>query len=269
MTTVTLYSYPLAFNPAKAKLALEEHGIKYTEKKVDIFGGANLEPSYIKISPNGWVPTLVAGDLTLTESAEIVKWTDEQEPGPLGGDKVDRDFIAEWIPKVDAWDGNLFFAAFGSLGGVLKLTTEHKIKIAEANAKKYPDLAELYNKKAQGMKAALEEGSDKEKGEANKAQLVALLDEAETRLSKTKYLAGDEYSIADVIFTPCLYRIPAVKLENELLDPRENLKKYWLGLKKRPSYKKTFGVSDSGLGTAAIVLPNLGKIYVSKLFGKK
>lgn len=266
--TVTLYSYPLAFNPAKAKLALEEHGIKYTEKKVDIFGGGSLDPSYIKINPNGWVPSLVAGDVTITESLDIIKWTDEQPPGPLGGDKVDREFISEWMPKVDAWDGNTFLAAFGTLGGVLKTTTEYKIKVAEANAKKYPDLAELYNKKVAGMKAAGEKGGEKEVGEANKAQLVAILDEAEARLTNNKYLAGEEYSIADVIFTVCLYRIPMVKLDQELIDPREKVKNYWAEVKKRKSYKKVFGVSDSGLSTALLVAPVLAKIKFASFFSK-
>jgi hypothetical protein len=196
------------------------------------------------------------------------RWTDEQKQGPLGGDKVDREFVREWVSKVDAWDGNFFVAAFGSLGAILKTTTEHKIKVAEANAKKYPELADLYTKKAAGMRAAGDESGMKEKGEVNKAQLVALLDEAEARLSKTKYLAGDEYSNADAIFTPVLYRIPSVKLDKELIDPREHVKKYWLGLKKRPSYKKCFGTADSQLSTAGLVLPALGKIYLSKLTGR-
>lgn len=264
MTTPKLYTYPIAFNPAKAKLAFEEHGIKYTEKKVDIFGGGSLDPSYLKINPHGWVPSLVIGETVITESADIVKWTDEQAPGPLGGDKVDRDFIADWIPKVDAWDGNLFVAAFGSLGDVLKTTTDYKVKVAEANAKKYPDLAELYNEKV----AALKGSGEPIDGTANKAQIVALLDEAETRLSNSKFLAGDEYTIADVIFTPCLQRIPFVKLEKELIDPRENVKKYWLALKKRPSYKKVFGVADSQLSTLLLVGPTLAKIKWANLVNK-
>lgn len=186
----------------------------------------------------------------------------------MGGDKVDRDFIAEWIPKVDAWDGNLFVAAFGSLGPILKTTSEHKIKVAEAYAKKYPDMADVYNKKVEGMKKAGVEYADKANGEANKTQLAALLDEANTRLGKTKYLAGDEYSIADVIFTVVLYRIPMVKLDKELIDPRENVKKYWVDVKKRPSYKKVFGISDSGVSTAVLVLPVLGKIKLAGLFNK-
>lgn len=47
--------------------------VQYTEKKVDLFAGGSLDPSFLKISPNAWVPALVTGDVTLTESADIVK----------------------------------------------------------------------------------------------------------------------------------------------------------------------------------------------------
>ncbi|BFI30851.1 ganglioside-induced differentiation-associated protein 1 [Marchantia polymorpha subsp. ruderalis] len=261
------YTYPLAFNPAKAKIALDECNIKYVEKKIDILSGQSLEPWFLKLNPGAWAPTLVVGENVICESAEIVKWADAQGT-PLGGDKVDRQFIDQWVQKVDNWDGNLFAAAFGPAGGVLKITTEHKIKICEAQAKRNPDLAELYQKKAAAMKAQIEEPNDKAKCEANKAQLISLLDEAESRLATASYLAGEEYSIADVIFTPCLYRIPQVKLDKELIESRNNVQKYWASLKKRPSYKKAFGVSESPLSTASTVIPAFGKILLSKITKK-
>lgn len=265
---MTFYTYPLAFNPAKAKLALDEKGIQYTEKKIDIIGGGSLEPWYIKLNPSGSAPTLVAGEKVIPESADIVRWADEQGNGPLGGDKVDRKFVSEWITKVDSWDGNLYAAAFSGAGSVLKLSNNHKIKVAEAAAKKSPDLADVYKQKVESLKKINEEPSDKAKVAANKEQLVGLLDEANSRLNSTKYLAGDEYSMADVIFTPVLYRIPQVSQDKELLDPRVNVKKYWGELKKRPSYKTTFSSSDNPFQAASTALPSLGSILYSKLTNK-
>lgn len=268
MASVTFYTFPLAFNPAKVKLALEEKGIKYNEKKIDIFGGQSLEPWYMKLNPAGSAPTLVTGDKVIIESAEIVKWADEQGDGPLGGDKVDRVFVTEWISKVDAWDGNLYAAAFSSAGSVLKLSNDHKIKVAEASAKRNLELADVYKKKVESLKRISQEPKDKVKVNDNKMQLVGLLDEADSRLSSSKYLAGDEYSIADVIFTPVLYRIPLVKQEKELIDSRMNVKRYWGDLKKRPSYKITFAASENPLQAASVVLPALGSVLLSKITQK-
>ncbi|KAL3693998.1 hypothetical protein R1sor_007649 [Riccia sorocarpa] len=253
----TLYTHPLAFNPTKAKLALEECNIKYTEKKIDILSGQNLEPWFLKINPGGWAPTLVVGENVICESAEIVKWADSQSP--LGGDKVDREYIDEWVGKVNLWHGNLFALAFGSRGPVLKLFVEHKIKVAQSLAKKNPDLAEVYQRKIEALKKSVEDPTDKAKVDANKSQLISLLDEAESRLANSPFLAGQEYSIADVIFTSCLQRIPQVKLDKELIDPRANVKKYWATLKKRPSFKAVFGVQESPLSAAGVVLSALAK----------
>lgn len=51
------YNYPLAFNPAKAKLALEEKGLKYTEKRIDLFqwpisGAMVYEAEPTRLEPN-------------------------------------------------------------------------------------------------------------------------------------------------------------------------------------------------------------------------
>lgn len=268
MAAVTFYTYPLAFNPAKAKLALDEKGIKYIEKRIDIIGSQSLEPWYIKLNPAGSAPTLVVGEKVIPESAEIIRWADEQGDGPLGGDKVDRQFVSEWLKKVDAWDGNLYAAAGSGAGSFLKVSNNHKIRVAEAAAKRNPDLADVYMKKIETLKKTNEEPSNKEAVEANKAQLVGLLDEADTRLSSTKYLAGDEYTMADVIFTPVLYRIPQVSQEKELLDPRVNVKKYWGDLKKRPSYRTTFAASENPFYAAKTALPSLFDILYSKVANK-
>lgn len=258
------YSYPLAFNPAKSKLALEEKGIKYIEKKIDLFNGQSLEPWYLKLNPAGSAPTLVVGDEKITESADIIRWADKQGT-PLGGDSVDRAVVEGWLQKVDPWDGNLFTAVHSGAAGVIKLCTQYKIKVAEANAKRYPDMAELYKQKATKLEAVLTEPSDKAAVEQNQKQLTGLLDEAEASLSSKKFIAGDEYSAADAIFTPVLYRLQDCGKEKELLGPRPNVKRYYDELKKRPSYKKVFSVSDSGLATASTILPALGKVLFSKV----
>lgn len=185
----------------------------------------------------------------------------------MGGNTVDRAFVDEWLPKVDAWDGNLFAAANSPAGAALKFGTKFKIKVAEANAKRNPELAETYQSKIASFNKIIEEPGDTVKVESNRKQLVALLDEAETRLSASKFLAGDQYSAADAIFTPVIYRLFLLKKDSDYLGTRNNIKRYYEEVKKRPSYKKVFSVSDSGFASATTILPAVGKILFSKLTG--
>ena len=51
--------------------ALEEAGAAYDYHKIDLFAGEGRKPDYLTLNPGGKVPTLVDGDLILTESAAI------------------------------------------------------------------------------------------------------------------------------------------------------------------------------------------------------
>lgn len=243
-------------------------GLQYNEEKIDLFNGDSLEPWYLKINPQASAPSLVVGDEKITDSVEIIRWADRQG-APLGGDSVDRAFVDEWLNKVSAWDGNLFVAANTPGGAVLKVSTEYKIKVAEANAKKNPDMADLYKEKISAMTKNLIENPNNEKvTEDNRKQLGALLDEANARLANNKYLAGPAYSMADVIFTPVLYRIYQLKFDSQYLDSRPNIKRYYQELEKRPSYKAVFGTSDNPIAAAGEVIPSIGKVVVDKVTGK-
>lgn len=44
---------------------------------------------------------------------------------------------------------------------------------------------------------------------ANNALLLGLLDDAEQQLASSSFLAGPAYSVADVMFTPVLFRCAA------------------------------------------------------------
>lgn len=64
-------------------------------------------------------------------------------------------------------------------------------------------------------------------GEANRQQLVGLLDEAEQQLATSPYLAGQAYSVADVIFTPVLFRLGMAGKTGEYLKPRPHVSEYF------------------------------------------
>ncbi|KAG9123814.1 hypothetical protein FRC07_013862 [Ceratobasidium sp. 392] len=67
------------------------------------------------------------------------------------------------------------------------------------------------------------------------ATLNAKLDAYDRILAKTKYLAGDTYTLADLFHLP--YGAMAYKLEPSLFDSRPNVKRWWDDITSREAWK--------------------------------
>jgi glutathione S-transferase len=61
--------------------ALEEAGAEYEYLAIDLRAGAGWQPEYLALNPGGKVPTLVDGELVLTESAAICTYIGDCFPG--------------------------------------------------------------------------------------------------------------------------------------------------------------------------------------------
>lgn len=62
-------------------IALEESGLGFEVKKVDLAGGAQRSPDYLAINPKGRVPALVGDRGTLTETPAILAYVAQVTPG--------------------------------------------------------------------------------------------------------------------------------------------------------------------------------------------
>ncbi|SMH48408.1 glutathione S-transferase family protein [Azospirillum agricola] len=78
-------------------LFLRLAGIPFTYRHVDLRSGQQKTPGYLAINRFGRVPTLVHGDLALSESNVILPYLAEQT-GKFGGrDAVEKLRLAEWL----------------------------------------------------------------------------------------------------------------------------------------------------------------------------
>lgn len=66
-------------NSLKVALLLEELGASYDVIPVDIFTGAQHEPAFRALNPNGKVPVLVDGDATVFDSHAILLYLAERD----------------------------------------------------------------------------------------------------------------------------------------------------------------------------------------------
>lgn len=95
----TLYTAPLSGNGRKVHMCLEEVGAQYQLSRLDLLKGEQKKPDYLKLNPNGKVPTLVDDDFVLWESNAILLYLAERFPSaqllPTAGRERARMF--QWL----------------------------------------------------------------------------------------------------------------------------------------------------------------------------
>ena len=97
--------YTLYWSPGSASMAphgaLEESGAKFELKLTNTDEGAHRDPAYLKLNPNGKVPTLVMdGKFVLFESAAITMFIADRHPEARlapGPDEMARGHFYQWM----------------------------------------------------------------------------------------------------------------------------------------------------------------------------
>lgn len=79
-----LYDYWRSSASYRVRIALNIKGLEYRQQSVHLVrdGGEQRQPDYLALNPQGLVPTLQDGPLTLTQSLAICEYLEEQYPEP-------------------------------------------------------------------------------------------------------------------------------------------------------------------------------------------
>lgn len=85
-TAIELYGAETG-NTLRAAIALEEAGIVYAARPLDLHAGEHRDPAFLALNPAGKVPTLVDRSstpaLVINQSNAIIQFADSQAPGRL------------------------------------------------------------------------------------------------------------------------------------------------------------------------------------------
>ncbi|KAF7829797.1 glutathione S-transferase TCHQD-like [Senna tora] len=237
-----LYHHPFDLDSQKVRLALEEKGIDYTSYHVNPITGKNLDASFFKMNPSGRLPVFQNGSHILYETIDIIQYIEriaEVSSGAEGISVSGREVI-EWMRKIQEWDPKFFTLSY--IPEKYRLYTSKFIRrVLIARMSESPELAGAYHRKLREAYQTEEKLKDPDVLRRSKEYLDRLLDEVERQLSETPYLAGQEYTMADVMLIPVLARLVLLDLQNEYMADRPNIFEYWVLVQQRPSYKKVIG----------------------------
>jgi GSH-dependent disulfide-bond oxidoreductase len=96
---IDLYTAPTP-NGHKASITLEELGLPYEVHIVNLLGGDQKQPEYLKLNPNGRIPTIVdrdEGNFAVFESGAIMIYLAEKAGRLLPADRKGRSLVIQWV----------------------------------------------------------------------------------------------------------------------------------------------------------------------------
>jgi GSH-dependent disulfide-bond oxidoreductase len=94
--TIQLYYFP-TLNGHKVTIALEEMGLDYEIRLIDILAGDQTSPEFLAINPNGRIPAMVDGDVVIFESAAIMQYLGRRTGRFYPADEPTRARIDSWL----------------------------------------------------------------------------------------------------------------------------------------------------------------------------
>ncbi|HEY5713587.1 MAG TPA: glutathione S-transferase N-terminal domain-containing protein [Allosphingosinicella sp.] len=96
---IDLYTSPTP-NGYKVTITLEELGLPYEVHAIDLSSGAQKEPWFTAINPNGRIPAIVDrgnGDFAVFESGAIMLYLAERAGRLIPADEKGRSLVVQWL----------------------------------------------------------------------------------------------------------------------------------------------------------------------------
>ena len=96
---LALYNNAYSTCSQKVRLCLHEKKLDWEDRQINFRLQEHLAPDYLRINPNGVVPTLVHDDNAVVDSSVIMEYLDEIFPqaSMIPGDPVERASMRAWM----------------------------------------------------------------------------------------------------------------------------------------------------------------------------
>jgi glutathione S-transferase len=200
-----LHVFPPSPNARKVQFVAQHLQIPHEIEIVDLSQGQQRSPEYLKLNPNGVMPTLTDGDFVLWESEAIMRYLCSLAPGQtlLPSDPKKNADVMRW----QAWALANWFPACGTC------IFENLVKVLLQGGK--PDAARVAD------------------GEARVKQHGRILDDY---LKGRKFLVGDSLTLADVSNAAPLAFIGPARLP---VQDFKEIQRWVASLDQFPAWKAT------------------------------
>lgn len=228
-----LYHFDRSTAAQKVRLSLAEKRLAWTAHYVDP-GFATRDqhrPEYLKLNPRGVVPTLVHDGAPIRESQIILEYLEDVFPDPSlrPADARHRAEMRIWTKMVDEWlhvdsrtVGQCIAMRFGSLEADPAVVKQHYEDMPEETRRNN----DLINNE-QGIESPLLPPAIR--------HFKKLFHDIDARVSGGRWLAGSDYSLADISMVVYVHRLGSFQMA-PLWSELSGLLDWYDRIQARPSW---------------------------------
>jgi glutathione S-transferase len=230
---LTLFNAPISTCSQKVRMVLAEKTLTWEDKRLQFALREHLSPDYLKLNPNGVVPTLIHDGHTIIDSSVINEYLDDvfpatplrpKNPVELAHMRAWRQYIDEVpTPSIRYPSFNAYFVPRWQ-----NMSQEQ----FEAYARTLPLRRDFYLKMGRT-------GFSKAEMDAALQRLQETLNRMEASLTKTRWLANDEFTLADVSIMPSIVRMEDLGLSSMWAD-LPKVQSWYQRLQARPIFSETY-----------------------------
>ncbi|OBZ68023.1 hypothetical protein A0H81_11995 [Grifola frondosa] len=207
---LTLHGHPMSTCTQRVAVILKEKNVPFKFVVVDFEKGEHKSPSFVSIQPFGQVPYIDDDGFKLYESRAIGRYIAVKYASQGAKLLPDVADLQKWALFEQAASIELTNFEPSAHGLAWEIIFKNLFSNLETDTKAV---------------------------ENHKQTLAAKLDAYEVILSKSKYLAGDEITLADLFHLPYGDMFGAFGVDFLKSDKRPNVARWWKDISSRPSWE--------------------------------
>jgi len=230
-----LYHAHISTCSQKVRLCLAEKELAWTSHPIEFATREHLAPTYLKLNPNGVVPTLVHDGRPVIDSSVICEYLEEIAPQSgtalMPATPYERARVRAWLRyieevptaaiRVPSFNG-LFLRGWRMLSEQARARYIETTPLRKGHYRRFGS-----------------EGFSKDQVDESTERLRQTIERVDAAVAKNPWLAGDQISLADLCVLPTIVRMSDIRLETVWAD-LPHFQDWYRRMQAQPSFATAY-----------------------------
>ncbi|MBI1204290.1 MAG: glutathione S-transferase family protein [Rhodopseudomonas sp.] len=233
---LTLYNAAHSTCSQKVRICLAEKHLPFEDIRLDL-GKAkeHLKPDYLKLNPNGVVPTLVDDGRVVIDSSVICEYLEEKYPEVRlsPDDLVERARMRAWMRFLEEVPTAAVRVPSFNMGFLPRYEGMDRKTFEGVESDVRPIRKQFYRRMGPN-------GFKKEDVQASLEQMGNTCARMNAALANGPWLLGDQFTLADIIVAPLIDRIADLGMDDIWTEKYPRVTDWYQRIQTRPAFQETF-----------------------------